>query len=95
MKKMLLSAVASVALASTTYAANAEKNVDFGMADTFIYPCEGLILVMDSKGDVIDHLIYLSNESEVDCIGSIKNKVEEFKTNYPEAKISYDLQYNA
>lgn len=92
MIKILFSVFAFAAFATAGFANSTELKMEKEFKTMeLIHPCSALILVLDSYGNVVDHLFYWSHENPRDCVDSVGEIVKDFMDRYPrhEIKVSY------
>lgn len=92
MRKTLFSVFAFVAFATAGFANSTELKTESELTTLELFhPCNVLITVYDSHGNLVDHLFYWSHENPNDCVDSVGVIVKDFMDRYPghEIKVSY------
>jgi len=101
MKKLLFSAVACLAIATSAFAANAENQIEEDNSlkeivnqNDFFAPCSGYIIVKNKKGAVIFSESYASNgPTKADCSSGFLNELQLVINKYG-TNVSYESDVN-
>ncbi|MFA7446640.1 MAG: hypothetical protein WCY89_11895 [Flavobacteriaceae bacterium] len=85
MRKILFSGLAFVAFATAGFANSTELKMEKELNTMeLIYPCNALLLVYDTDGNLVDHLLFFSDvDNGKDCADNIWGIVREYQDRYP------------